>query len=353
MGRTGVCARGDHIQDAAGEQAALGRILHDGQLAIGLQRAPLGMRFGELHLLRDALPVAQGRGFPLAQAAGEIVVERQNPASAGERRIGQRLQIALARDHGVGGRQVAQPDGIVPPGAHRADESGVGIDPRRAGGSGFGGAVFQHLHAGPYALVSADDGIGASQIYVAARGELDDYGFGIGQHILDASGGAFGEIALEHDALVIGADGVARTIGGIAARHNHRQHDDATLTRSGGESGIDRFQQQAIDGGSGDQIKTFGVGPVPAGRHPIGGRNRTEQRRSHCKRPQHPHPFNLPDLPGPIYIARIAVHNNAKPPIWIRETPAPSTVQFSSAAVAGKLSSATAASDARVFRSPR
>src|SRR5436309_1717081 len=38
-----------------------------------------------------------------------------------------------------------------------------------------------------------------------------------------------------------------------------------------------------------------------------------------------------------IYIARIAAHNQAKPVIWMKVTPSPSTVQFNSAAVAGKL----------------
>ena len=76
-------------------------IAERGVLAEG---APVLVRFVELKLARDAAPNLQ-RGFvALVQAAGEIVIQRHDPARAHHGGITDHLRVILGRDDAPGGR---------------------------------------------------------------------------------------------------------------------------------------------------------------------------------------------------------------------------------------------------------
>ena len=79
-------------------------------------------------------------------------------------------------------------------------------------------------------------------------GEFDDDGVRVGQRAPYSGGRARREIALQHDALQAGANGLARRIGGVRAGLQDRQRDDAARGRTGYEFRRIGTEQQAIDG---------------------------------------------------------------------------------------------------------
>jgi len=74
----------------------------------------------------------------VSEPAREIVVERDDPACAHHGGVADCLQIALAGHHGLGRRQIAQPQRRIAPGSHGADKTSVRVDPGGAGWAGFG-----------------------------------------------------------------------------------------------------------------------------------------------------------------------------------------------------------------------
>src|ERR1017187_3898243 len=66
------------------------------------------------------------------------------------------------------------------------------------------------------------------------------------------------EIALQHDTLQAGTDGLARRIGGVRAGLEDRQRDDAARGRTGYEFRRVGTEQQAIDGPAGKAGRAFG-----------------------------------------------------------------------------------------------
>src|SRR5450755_4603967 len=120
------------------------------------------MAFKKLQHLRQASPSFDSGGVGPLEPRGEIVVERYDPAGARHFRVGDSRLIAFTGDHAMGGRQIAKPYAGRTPGPHGADESGVGVDPRGAGGGRLGRTIVEHLYAGPDALIGSDDGVGAA-----------------------------------------------------------------------------------------------------------------------------------------------------------------------------------------------
>src|SRR5579864_492913 len=114
------------------------------------------MLFVKLELVRDALPVFDGSGVARVQAFRKIIVHRDNPARSHHGGVANGLQVILTADDGTGRWKIADPDHAIAECARGAEKSRVGVDPRRTRRAGFCGAVFEHLYAGPDALVSAD-----------------------------------------------------------------------------------------------------------------------------------------------------------------------------------------------------
>ena len=178
-GADGSVLDGNHVEDAAGEQRAIADVLDERELAGGPQSAPLLMILVELQMAGHAAPLVEGGGIFVFEAAGEIVIEGDDPAGSDHGGVANHLQVAFAGDRSFGRRQVADPERRIAPGLHGADETCVGIDPGSAGRAGFGVAVFHHLDACPYALVGGEDRRCPTELEAAARGELDDDGLGV------------------------------------------------------------------------------------------------------------------------------------------------------------------------------
>ena len=234
-----------------------------------------------------AAPVAHGGSFALAEAGGEIVVERDDPARAGHRGVGDHLQVPRAGDDGLRRRLVAEPQRRVAPGADGADEAGVGVDPGGAGRAGFLGAVVQERNARPDALVRAEDRRGGAEFHVAAGGEFD-YGRARTAQVRD---GRVREISFENDAIDLRGERLLRLGGNIAAGLDHRQSRDAALRGGGDEFGGVGAQQQAVDGRILEELERAYVAVRPARRDPVRRLGRPEYggQKPERENPAFPH----------------------------------------------------------------
>jgi hypothetical protein len=118
-------------------------------------------------------------------------------------------------------------------------------------------------------------------------GEFDDDGVRVGQRVPYSGGRARREIALQHDTLQAGTDGLARRIGGVRAGLEDRQRDDAARGRTGYEFRRVGTEQQAIDGRAGKQVERLGIRAVPPCGHPAGRRRNGSQQRHPGEEPTH------------------------------------------------------------------
>jgi hypothetical protein len=115
----------------------------------------------------------------------------------------------------------------------------------------------------------------------------DHDGVCVGQRVAHAGGCAGGEIALQHDALQTGADGLARGIGGVCAGLEDGQRGYAVGGRAADEFGRVGCDEQTIDGRAGEKVERLGVGVVPARGHP-GGWWGDGSRQRQCAEERHP-----------------------------------------------------------------
>ena len=176
------------------------------------------------------------------------------------------MQVARGGDGGLRRRLVGDPDGGVAPGAHGAEEAGVGVDPDGRGGAGFLGAFFIHRDPGPDTLVGTEHRRGGAQRQAVARGQFDH------GDALNAGGGSLGEFALEHDAIHFRGQRAIHLA--IAARSDQGQRHHAARLYGSYQLRRRRFEQEAVDGGAGEQFERAGIGPGPSHRNPGGGRRR-------------------------------------------------------------------------------
>ena len=117
---------GDHVQQAAGDQAAAVGILDDGHAAVGGQSSPGLVRLEVAQVGGDALPVGEGRGVAREEAAAEVGVQAEDPAGAGDTGVANRLEVVFHLEDLVGGRGVGDPDRGVGPGAGEEQEARIG-----------------------------------------------------------------------------------------------------------------------------------------------------------------------------------------------------------------------------------
>ena len=148
----------DHVEDGAREESAVLHVFNDGKLTEGGEILKIAMLLEEGQNLIDALEVVEGLGFLCSEAGEEVVFEAEDPACADHRRVGDHLEIARQVDDRIGRRSGAEPKSFVRSDSNETEETGVGIDPGRAGGSGMGRALFMRVDAGPDALEGTDDG---------------------------------------------------------------------------------------------------------------------------------------------------------------------------------------------------
>ena len=261
----------DHVEDAAREQAALGRVLHDGQTPVGAHSPPFGMALEVAQHRVDASEVPRGAGFVAGQARGEIGVQRDHPAGAGDRGVGGRLDISGAGDHDPGGRAVGDPNGGVAPGVHRAQKAGIGVDPRGTAGASAFGAGGLNRDARPHPLPGGQNGSVTRERHAAASGDLDD-GRG-SRRGLHAGRDTVGKFAFQDDAGEARVQCAACGTGRVVRRSGDaRQRHKPAFPGRRGEIRGPGLEHQAIDGAAIEKFERPGVGPRPAGGHPIGRR---------------------------------------------------------------------------------
>jgi len=127
---------------------------------------------------------------------------------------------------------------------------------------------FFHRDPRPHALIGAEDGSARTERHPAARGQLDHRR--ASGSLPHTGRGALRQIALDHDAGDFGGHGPSH----ITSWSDHRQRHDPTRRSRLDEIRANRLQQQAIDGGTGEQFERCRVGPRPAHRNPVGGLRR-------------------------------------------------------------------------------
>src|SRR5215472_8499809 len=123
---------------------------------MGPPRSPVLVRSVKMELGGNPFPIA--RRFRLAgeQSLAEVVIQSYHPMCSGDLGIRDDLKISLHGRYRFRRRRIGDPNGLTRVSADESQESGVGIDPRRAAGGGFSGPSVLNLNSRPDALIGPD-----------------------------------------------------------------------------------------------------------------------------------------------------------------------------------------------------